>query len=664
MSERLVKTRLLPQMRESVERYTGRWVPANAHDWDIVLNELYPIIQYELPAIFFRNPRVYLKPRNKNFIAKRLNPITGEKEDVFLDSTKSAHTQEAILNYTLQEIRFKEEVRRVLLDALLFKHGVLWHGYKGNFGMTEEQSLYIKDGNVFVKRISPMMFLWDPCVTISNLDEARWVARAFDIPLKDLQEDDTLDVDKNLKGLVGYGFSDEEKTPVGGADYLSLAGQAQKTILDYTDREFKESPLARFVRVYEVFIRSSKKEIRNGEKGKILLYTKEQFKPLRVNPWPYKAEGWPVQILQFNDVPDSIFGLADVEVFGPITDQKNTVINLQLRNAQENSKSITAIAKEGTSEEDIEKVLSGEQTVITYDGTDVTGRVIIASRGGAESSQLYMLDGRIQMNLDEKSGVADIRKGIVKSGEESATSVQIRNAGSSARPAYRQDLMADFLRRSVHFLNQLIKQYFTVDEAVRIVGSLDLEWSDTPSKEEIQAETDAEIDIQSMLPETPEKEIQEKNTILSLMFNAIQNPGIYQKLQQEGKTFNLSPIIENLLFRLKVRDSEVFRNIRPEESQGFVSVSEVRAAGANIKAAMAGQPPPVPPQQGQDHRAHLEMYSDILGLIQEMGNTITSQLLQQLIAAHQALAEEEAKNKAPQRGQSVSLKNPSAMEVG
>src|SRR3990167_6550828 len=119
MAKRLNEDRLESQMSEAIERYTGVFIPSIGQDWDVVLNEIYPIIQYNLPSTFFRNPRVFLKPRNKTFIAKKRNPLTGAMEEITLDSSKSARTQEAILNYVLGEIRFKQEVRKVLLDALL-----------------------------------------------------------------------------------------------------------------------------------------------------------------------------------------------------------------------------------------------------------------------------------------------------------------------------------------------------------------------------------------------------------------------------------------------------------------------------------------------------------------------------------------------------------------
>lgn len=665
MAEKINEDRLLPQIIEGVKRYTGKHVPVIAYNWDVILNEVYPIIQYELPSIFFRNPRVFLKPRNKNYIVKKRNPVTGQLEEVYLDSTKSAHTQEAILNYSLQEIKYKEQVRKVLMDALLFKHGVLWHGYKGEFGMTEEQSIYIKSESVFVRRISPMNFIFDPCVGLSNIEEARWVGRSFDVPLDDIKDDDTLNVSKELKGSVGYQNKIEmDNTPVGGVDAIIL-GKGPKSLLDYTDTQYKNSSSSKFVRCYEIFRRPTKKESKDGSRGEIVLLCKEQEEPFRVNPWPYKAEGFPARILMFNEVPDQIFGMSDLEVFSPIADQKNMVVNLQLRDAQENSKVWVAYDRSSLDEEDVAKIQNGEQNIIGFDG-NVQGKISIASPGGAAAAPLYTLDQRIQINLDTASGVADLKKGVLRSGEESATSVQIRTAGSNARPAYRQDIMSDFLRESCSYLNQLLKQFLPYKDAVRIVGSLDLEWSDNPSKEEVQADVDVEIDVVSMSPENPDKEIQELTTILNLMTQAIENPILFNKLQQEGKTFNLSPIIENLLLRLRIRDPEVFRNIRPEESEGFVSVAEIRAAKNNVNASLSGQEPPSPPQPGQDHKARLEMYGEIAGVLQAAGqeNTVAYQLLIKLIQLQDALLQEEQEKQGPKSGQSVNFGASSKFPAG
>ena len=641
MSEKLLEHQLKPIIQKNLERYTGTDIATGTDDYEVLINEYYPVIQYNLPSIFFRNPRAFLKPRNKTFIVKKVDPLTGQKKDTEMDSAKSAKTQEHTINYILSEINYKREVRRELFDALIAPYGVLWHGYKGEFGMTEERSHFIRKQSLFVKRLSPLRFVFDPAVTIANIDEARWVGRSFDIPLQDLLEDDTLDVDKKvLKGKVGYGHRVQEPIIQNGTDVLSTTPVTSKTLADFSSKDFRESAYGRFVTVYEIFQRPTPKESRKGEKGKVWLLTEEQSKPLRISKWPYKAEGWPCEILQFNEVTDAMLGLDDFSTYSDLVNEGNIIVNQQIRNARQLNKVWVAIAKDKlANEEDQSKIKAGQNTVILMNTDNVNGAMAVASGAGGASSELYTLDGRIDLKRDKVSGVSDQKMGIPpKSGEESATSVQIRNSGGSARPAYRQDIMSDHLKASIHKLNQYNKQFMTVEDVVRIVGSLDIEWSENLSQEELQADTDVEIDVTSMLPENPQQELQELNTALIMAFKALETPSVSQKLAQEGYTFEIAPLIEQSLMRLKIRNPDVFRRIKPEESQGFVSVAEVRNAKANVQAALSGQPVPVPPAEGQDHMAHIETYETILQLVAPIApDSPGVQALTQLIQMHQAL---------------------------
>lgn len=671
MAEAVNKEELLPIMKENLHRYIGDFVPLYGQDWDICLNEVYPVIQNNLPSTFFRNPRAFLKPKNKTYIAKVSDPVTGRKVDTEIDSTKSAKTQEHILNYSILEMGYKKQVRKVLLDALIYPYGILWHGYKGDFGMTEEKSIFIKNDRAFVQRLCPINFLHDPTVTISTLEEGKWVGRAIDIPLVDLIEDDKLDVDRKLiKGFKGFGEKIgtastleniyNAKNKGGGQDKLS-AVSFKKPLLEFADKKFQESDGSKFVRIYEIYHRPSKKELRAGSKGWIMLLTDEQDKPLRENEWKIKAEGFPSHILEFNELPDNLFGIADIDTYKQAADQKNVIVNLQLRNAQENCKTYIGISKEGAEEENIARVQNGQSTIVTYDSGDPRSKLYIASAGGQASSELYMLDTRIQRNIEDKSGVTDLKKGFLQSGEESATSVKIRNAGGAARPAYRQDLMADFLKDSLHYINQVNKQFIPYDDAVRIVGSLDLQWSDKPSTEEIQADTDVDIDVISMLPENPEKELQELNTMLILMFQGLTQPEIKEKLAQEGKTINISPIIEQMLLRMRIRDPEVFRNLKPSEGQGYVSVQQMREARENVNASLKGQQVPYPPNEKDDHNAKLEVYTSIKQLLEMAGQV--SDTLEQLIQIHSAFIQKMAEKEA-NPGMSVKLPQPKIQTIG
>jgi hypothetical protein len=669
MSKTNNEQELEPILNESISRYTGKHVPFIGATWDIVLNEVYPIIQNNLPSIFFRNPKAFLKPKNKFYIAKQRDPITGQMVETQMDSEKSASTQEAILNYSLSEMKYKQEVRKSLLDALLFPYAVLWHGYKGNFGMTEEQAMYIKNERVFVKRINPMMFVYDPNVMINEIEEARWVARAIDVPYQDIIEDDKLDVDKKLlKGFQGYGQKVGTKEQLKRINSGEVSRERQGTdivktsLLSFTSDRFKNSNSSKFVRVYEVFLRPTKKEAREGSNGWILLLTEEQKKPLRISEWKIKAEGFPAKILEFNPLNDNSFGIADVDTYKTIADQKNVIVNLQIRNAQENTKNWVGISQGGMeNEEDIVKIKRGENTVILYKGDiNPRDRMFVASPGGQASSELYLIDQRIQRNLEDKSGVTDLKRGFLQSGEESAASVKIRAAGGGARPAYRQDIMADFLKDSFHYINQLNKQFVPYKEAVRIMGTLDLQWSENPTKEELQADTDVDIDAISMLPENPETELQELNSTLAMAINALNSPVIVQKLQQEGKTINLSPLIEKILIRQRINDPEIFRGIKPEESQGFVSVQQIREAKANVDSALKGTPVQFPPKPEDDHVAKLEVYTAISDLLKQAGQI--SDVLEQLIMLQTQLLQA-VQEKEGQANQPIKLAKGGVFEV-
>ena len=198
------------------------------------------------------------------------------------------------------------------------------------------------------------------------------------------------------------------------------------------------------------------------------------------------------------------------------------------------------------------------------------------------------------------------------------------------------------------------------DEAVRIVGSLDLQWSNNPSEEEIQAETDVEIDAISMLPENPETEMKNFMSILNLAIQFLNDPVAAQKLQAEGKTINLSPLIEQVLLRMRIRDPEVFRAIKPEESQGMVSVEQLREAKQNVMSALQGQPIQFPPSDKDDHLAKLEIYTTVSALTKMAGQV--SDALEQLIMLQQQLLQQKMEKEA-NPGQKVNLAKPTVKMV-
>jgi hypothetical protein len=119
----------------------------------------------------------------------------------------------------------------------------------------------------------------------------------------------------------------------------------------------------------------------------------------------------------------------------------------------------------------------------------------------------------------------------------------------------------------------------------------------------------------------------------------------------EGKTVNLSPILEQMLLRLKIRNPDVFRAIKPEESQGFVSVQQLMEAKSNTVAALTGQGQIIPPQPTNDHRAQLEMYTTIQQLLALEGRN--SAALDQLINMQAEMLQQQQEQSGGQVGQVI-----------
>ena len=103
------------------------------------------------------------------------------------------------------------------------------------------------------------------------------------------------------------------------------------------------------------------------------------------------------------------------------------------------------------------------------------------------------------------------------------------------------------------------------------------------------------------------------------------------------------------------------RNIKPEESEGFVSVQQIRQAKANVDSALSqpqGTPVPFPPSEADDHVAKLEVYTSIKALLDKAGQI--SDTLDQLIQMQAALLQQ-AQEQEARPGSPVKLQKPVAM---
>ncbi len=660
LSEKIIETELIPKMRESLTRYTGDFVPRMAKGWDILINEAYTNIQLNLPSTFFQAPHIFCRAETKQFIVKEFDPIQQRRVEVVKDSTKSCRIQEGLHNYLLEEINYKDEIRQVNLDAHLFPYGVSWKGYHGEFGIGDDGSIDLKKEEIFYKRWRPDWLFWDPAAT--NMKTARWIARKIELPLEDVVANKRFKVSKELRGKQGFQnlVGQNKSRPKSGQDekIIHPSGGSLDTLINFASEQFRQSSRSQFIELFEVWHRPSQEERAEGKKGVILMLTREQDKPLEEKKWQYDMEGWPANVLAYSPLNDRFVGLSELLVYADQMDEKNAIRNAQLQNAESNANVTLVVDGNSVPPETQRKWREGDNKIIvaTPANGDIRSAAMFLSPQQV-SSEFYAFDRKNQEDLDKISGISDLRRGIKPPGEETAFAAQQRAAGAAARPLYKVDLMKDFILRDQKQFNQLMKQYFPIDKVIKITGDLAPEWIDDYTKEDIQAEVGFDLDVISMLPPNPDKEAQNLTNVLNLMLGALGNPAVMKKIMSEGNTFNVSPIIQKLLENLNVLDPEIFRPVRAEESKGFVSVSELEAAEANVNAIMKGTPfdqIPSPPEEGQDHEARIRVYTSTLRIFSQGAKESPIVVaLAKLIQIQQQIAKEESKKNAPKSGQIV-----------
>jgi hypothetical protein len=104
----------------------------------------------------------------------------------------------------------------------------------------------------------------------------------------------------------------------------------------------------------------------------------------------------------------------------------------------------------------------------------------------------------------------------------------------------------------------------------------------------------------------------------------------------------------------------VFRKIKPEESQGMVSVQQLRQAKENVNAVLQGLPAPYPPNPKDDHRAKLEVYQSTQQILSLQGQI--SQALDELMQIQTLLLQQQME-KEDKPGKKVNLKKPQITSV-
>lgn len=562
--------------------YTGEDWPIGTTPTEtqqININRVYGNVQTQMPAVFFRDPKIFVKNKQKQIDTGEINRLT--KEPVILDGYKTAQTVQQGVNSLVKEINLKDEVSKCRDDALVTQFGVMYLGYKTEFGIDDEANEFVREEDIFNIRISPFDFLADVELSEFDLSKAGWCGREVRVSISDVKDNPYYknkdDIEKSAE--TGFGeLVDSDKE-----------GHKPEPLLDYADEEFKKSDDAKRITLYELWVKPTLKEKLNFKnkfhRGRVIVMAKGHKKFLREDPWPLNIDGFPFELLTYNRVNDRFYPISDISTYEPQLHEKNELRSAQLAQAKIAGNFKVLVDEELFDETKTEKLISGTDALIPLklDGQDIKSRIMVITPGSV-SGEYYMVDTKVDKDIEEATNLTEIFRGMKPQGRQTATQTQIEDVRGSSKFTNRMGMTAEFYVRIIKKDIQLMKQFYDIRRMQEITGMdvEELSWADAWSIEKIKLEFDLDIDVANMVPTNEAVEREQAMRMLTLVGEAVSNPSIMKAYAMEGYKLSVVEATKEVFKTHNIKNDKILVRLNQQELQA-------------IQQAM--MPPPAPVEQ-------------------------------------------------------------------
>jgi len=489
----------------------------SAYREQVTDNVIFSNIRTLMPAINFRRPKIFVKPKKKPYMLE-----TGE----MFDTLSGAVMLELVLNWYYKELEVKRQVDKCLMDSLLGFRGVAFVGYAAETevisgdGTVLEINELIKEDSPYITRISPKDFRFDPSARDSYLTDARWIAVRWVKTLDEIKKNPKY---KNTKDIKTNYVIDTQFTNKGSS--------ASK----FTDDGY--------IGGGDTWNRVEGWDIWDRVEQKIITIVEGHDKELRYSDWPLDFNGgFPVEILYFNENPDEPTPVSDIEIYINSQDELNRIRSLQLEHIKRISQRRYETREGALSPEAKRNLMyGGDGTLIESEN----GSSVNPIPDAVISQDIYIVAKLLKDSIREESGVATFEKGGAEK-FDTATEAQLISNALNARRDERVGILEDFIKRIVSKLGTVIQQTlnnqdfaldneqmklaqdFVPQKIEKIIGvnnTVLMPWLNA-SKEDIQGEYNFEVEVGSTRPINQEMMKRDAMTLYQLLS---QNPLINQE---------------------------------------------------------------------------------------------------------------------------------------
>lgn len=478
--------------RRNLNWYEGFQQPKDNQGADIeglnwvVFNLTRNTIQRLVPGTYFTNPKVIITP-------KRAQDMENGRHKL----------NEAILNYEIERMRLKRQMKRAITDAFLCLFGVIKIGFDSEFRITSKktkehlnpENIFVNTNSIWNLRVSPFKFYSDPQANNLDLSEARWVVHEIDRFLDDVKEDPFFENTVNLQptSMVGSDIktdSDEFTEKVQGMDHRLL------------------------VKLFEIWDRKTER---------VFIMAENHPKLLKKMKWPWDVGGFPFEVITFEYCTDKLYPKTNTDNFLHLQDWINHSITQVMENGMRNMPK-TRVSKRVKTEE-INKLESPFIHAIVRGEEQDFGLV----PQGQVSQDVYNGISIARDGMNIIGGLNELQRGGVPRGTRTATVANLLERNAAVLAGENVDAAQDFFKELSTKNLKLVHEVYGDEKIVRIAGDQPGTWTfQSYSSKDIKGDFDIEIEPYSALPRDKERDKQDAILLTNLMLDprVIQGAGI------------------------------------------------------------------------------------------------------------------------------------------
>ena len=398
---------------------------AGSYSHKVIDNLIFSNIRTILPRLNIRNPKIFVTANKKPYQVK----------DQMFDTIQGSIVLEIVLNYYYKQLKLKRETRKCLVDALLGYWGILQLGYSveteniKNDGDETETNELIKEDSPYAVRRSPLDFRFDTEATDHLLLDGRWVSFRWIKPLEDVKSDPKYSNTRFLKSNY------RAKTDFKGAGKI-------------TEYSGDEPP--------DLWGRVEGWDIWDKKTHKLITIVEDHPKLLQETDWPLAMDGFPCEILYFNENPDEAEPLPDIKIYKESQDELNIIRSLQLDHIKRISQRKYKTRENSMTEEEKDKVTYGGDGVIVEVKGD-PNTTLLPVQDAVISQDIYMVAQLLKNAARENAGISGAEALSPQKFEQATEPALIHMASQTLRDDQRS-IFEDFVVRCVSKLGKIIQQ--------------------------------------------------------------------------------------------------------------------------------------------------------------------------------------------------------------